>query len=137
MTIHRIRPYPSHRAVISGNGTISSDPEWKYVDARRYLLYLEDSIDRGTQWVVFEPNGPALWANVRTVITDFLFNEWRSGALAGDKPQSAYFVRCDRATMTQNDTDNGVLNVVVGVAPIRPAEFVIIQVQQLLGQHKP
>jgi phage tail sheath protein FI len=137
MATNRIRSYPGYRIVVAGIGTMSLDPGWKYVSTRRYLIYLESSIDQGTQWAVFEPNGEALWANVRGVITDFLLNEWRSGALAGEKPQNAYFVRCDRTTMTQNDIDNGVLNVVVGVAPLRPAEFVIIQLQQIVGQHKP
>lgn len=137
MVTNRIHPYPGYRVVVSGGGTIGSGPEWKYVSTRRYLIYLESSIDQGTQWAVFEPNGEALWANVRGVITDFLLNEWRSGALAGDKPQNAYFVRCDRTTMTQNDIDNGVLNMIVGVAPLRPAEFVIIQLQQTVGQPKP
>jgi uncharacterized protein len=90
-----------------GARTISSDPEWKYVNLRRYFAYLEHSVDKGTQWAVFEPNGEALWANVRRTIEDFLLNEWQSGALLGDKPEKAYFVRCDRSTMTQNDLDNG------------------------------
>ena len=108
----------------------SSDPEWKYVNLRRYFAYLEHSIDRGTQWAVFEPNGEALWANVRRTIEGFLLNEWQNGALLGDKPEKAYFVRCDRSTMTQNDLDNGRLVVLVGVAPLRPAEFVIFRIGQ-------
>jgi phage tail sheath protein FI len=113
-----------------GARTISSDPEWKYVNLRRYFAYLERSIDRGTQWAVFEPNGPQLWANVRRTIEDFLLNEWMSGALLGDKPEKAYFVRCDRSTMTQNDLDNGRLICLIGVAPLRPAEFVIFRIGQ-------
>jgi phage tail sheath protein FI len=113
-----------------GARTISSDPEWKYVNLRRYFAYLERSIDRGTQWAVFEPNGPQLWANVRRTIEDFLLNEWMSGALLGDKPEKAYFVRCDRSTMTQNDLDNGRLVCLIGVAPLRPAEFVIFRIGQ-------
>jgi len=97
-----------------GARTTSSDPEWKYVNLRRYFAYLERSIDRGTQWAVFEPNGDALWANVRLTIQDFLFNEWVSGALLGEKPEKAYFVKCDRSTMTQNDLDNGRLICLVG-----------------------
>ena len=99
-----------------GARTISSDPEWKYVNLRRYFAYLEHSIDKGTQWAVFEPNGPLLWANVRRTISDFLLNEFQNGALLGDKPESSYFVRCDRSTMTQNDLDNGRLVCLVGVA---------------------
>ena len=86
---------------------MSSDSEWKYVNLRRYFAYLEHSIDKGTQWAVFEPNGALLWANVRGTIEEFLFNEWQNGALLGDKPEKAYFVKCDRTTMTQNDLDNG------------------------------
>jgi phage tail sheath protein FI len=113
-----------------GARTASSDPEWKYVNLRRYFAYLERSIDKGTQWAVFEPNGTQLWANVRRTIEDFLFNEWQTGALLGDKPDRAFFVRCDRSTMTQNDLDNGRLVCLVGVAPLRPAEFVIFRVGQ-------
>jgi phage tail sheath protein FI len=119
-----------------GARTISSDPEWKYVNLRRYFAYLERSIDKGTQWAVFEPNGDALWANVRRTIEDFLLNEWQSGALLGDKPEKAYFVRCDRSTMTQNDLDNGRLICLIGVAPLRPAEFVIFRIGQWTADRK-
>jgi phage tail sheath protein FI len=113
-----------------GARTISSDPEWKYVNLRRYFIYLEHSIDKGTQWAVFEPNGENLWANIRRTVEDFLFNEWQMGALLGDKPEKAFFVKCDRTTMTQNDLDNGRLVCLVGVAPLRPAEFVIFRIGQ-------
>ncbi len=113
-----------------GARTASSDPEWKYVNVRRYLIYLEHSIDRGTQWVVFEPNNEPLWANVRRVVSDFLLNEWKNGGLLGRKPEEAFFVRCDRTTMTQNDINAGRLVCLVGVAPIKPAEFVIIRIGQ-------
>jgi Bacteriophage tail sheath protein len=113
-----------------GARTATSDPEWKYVNVRRYFLYLERSIDKGTQWCVFENNGDALWANVRRTIEDFLFNEWKSGHLFGTKPEEAYFVRCDRTTMTQNDFDNGRLVCLIGVSPLRPAEFVIFRIGQ-------
>jgi uncharacterized protein len=113
-----------------GARTISSDPEWKYVAVRRYFLFLEHSVDRGTQWAVFEPNGRILWDNVRRTVEDFLFAEWKAGHLLGDKPEQAFFVRCDLSTMTQNDLDNGRLVVLVGVAPLRPAEFVIFRIGQ-------
>jgi phage tail sheath protein FI len=113
-----------------GARLISSDPEWKYVNLRRYFAYLEHSIDKGTQWAVFEPNGEALWANVRRTISEFLLNEWHSGALLGDKPESAYFVKCDRTTMTQEDLDSGRLVCLIGVAPLYPAEFVIFRIGQ-------
>ena len=113
-----------------GARTASSDPEWKYVNIRRYFNYLEASIDRSTQWAVFEPNGERLWANVRQTVTDFLYNEWKNGALLGAKPEEAFFVRCDRSTMTQNDLDNGRLICLIGVAAIKPAEFVIFRIGQ-------
>jgi phage tail sheath protein FI len=113
-----------------GARTISSDPEWKYLNVRRYFNYLERSIDVSTQWAVFEPNGERLWANVRRTIQDFLLAEFQSGALLGDKPEAAYFVKCDRSTMTQNDLDNGRLVVLVGVAALKPAEFVIFRIGQ-------
>jgi phage tail sheath protein FI len=119
-----------------GARTISSDPEWKYVNLRRYFAYLEHSIDKGTQFAVFEPNGDALWANIRRTISDFLLNEWQSGALLGDKPEKSYFVRCDRSTMSQNDLDNGRLICLVGVAPLRPAEFVIFRIGQWTADAK-
>lgn len=119
-----------------GARTTSSDPEWKYVNLRRYFAYIERSIDRGTQWAVFEPNGEALWANVRQTIQDFLYNEWVSGALLGEKPEKAYFVRCDRSTMTQNDLDNGRLICLVGLAVVKPAEFVVFRVGQWTADRK-
>lgn len=113
-----------------GARLVSSDPEWKYVSDRRYFNYLEASIDRGTQWAVFEPNGERLWANIRQTISDFLYNEWRNGALLGSTVEQAFFVRCDRSTMTQNDLDNGRLVCLIGVAIIKPAEFVIFRIGQ-------
>ena len=113
-----------------GARTISSDPEWKYLNVRRYFNYLEASIDRSTQWAVFEPNGEPLWANIRRTVEDFLYNEWKEERLAGTKPESAFFVRCDRSTMTQNDLDNGRLICLIGVAPLYPAEFVIFRIGQ-------
>jgi phage tail sheath protein FI len=119
-----------------GARTISSDPEWRYVNLRRYFAYLEHSIDRGTQWAVFEPNGEALWANVRRTVEDFLLNEWQMGALLGDKPDKAFFVKCDRSTMTQNDLDNGRMVCLIGVAPVRPAEYVIFRIGQWTADRK-
>lgn len=113
-----------------GARTVSSDPEWKYLSVRRYFAYLEHSIDRGTQWAVFENNSEALWANVRRTVEDFLFNEWRNGALMGTKPEQAFFVRCDHSTMTQNDRDNGRLICLIGVAVVKPAEYVIFRIGQ-------
>ncbi|KYF86338.1 hypothetical protein BE20_29375 [Sorangium cellulosum] len=114
-----------------GARTLSSDPEWKYVNVRRLFIFLEHSIDRGTQWVVFEPNNEALWARVKATIEAFLFGVWKTGALMGTKPEDAFFVRCDRSTMTQDDIDNGRLVCLIGVAPTYPAEFVIFRIGQL------
>ncbi len=119
-----------------GARTASSDPEWKYVNIRRYFAYLERSIDKGTQWAVFEPNGEMLWGNVRRTIEDFLLNEWQNGALLGEKPEKAYFVKCDRSTMSQNDLDNGRLVCLIGVAPLKPAEFVIFRIGQWTADRK-
>ena len=114
--------------VLWGGRTTSPDPEWKYVPVRRLLIFLEKSIDEGLQWVVFEPNGEALWANVRATVQDFLLNQWKNGALQGAKPEQAFFVRCDRTTMTQNDIDSGRLVCLIGIAPVKPAEFVIFRI---------
>ena len=113
-----------------GARLISSDPEWKYVASRRYFNYLEASIDRGTQWAVFEPNGERLWANMRQTVTEFLHNEWRNGALLGAAVEQAFFVRCDRSTMSQNDLDKGQLVCLIGVATLKPAEFMIFRIGQ-------
>lgn len=128
--VNCLRYFAGRGFLVWGARTVSDDPEWKYVNLRRYFAYLERTIDRGTQWVVFEPNGPQLWDNVRRTVEDFLFNEWRMGALLGDKPDKAYFVRCDRSTMTQNDLDNGRLVCLIGVAVVKPAEFVIFRIGQ-------
>jgi Bacteriophage tail sheath protein len=95
---------------------------------RRLMIFLEQSIAQGIQWAVFEPNGPALWAVVRSSIENFLRSVWRQGALQGSTEQEAFFVRCDLTTMTENDLDNGRLVCIVGIAPVAPAEFVILQI---------
>jgi phage tail sheath protein FI len=128
--VNCLRFFPGRGYRVWGARTASSDPEWKYVNVRRYFNYLEASIDRSTQWAVFEPNGERLWANIRETIASFLYNEWRNGALLGAKAEDAYFVRCDRSTMTQNDLDNGRLVCLIGVAALKPAEFVIFRIGQ-------
>ncbi|HEX6158602.1 MAG TPA: phage tail sheath C-terminal domain-containing protein [Thermoanaerobaculia bacterium] len=115
---------------IWGARVMTSDTAWKYINVRRLFLFLEESIDEGTQWVVFEPNDEPLWARVRQSITAFLTRVWRDGALQGATPEEAFFVKCDRTTMTQDDLDNGKLICLVGVAPVKPAEFVIIRISQ-------
>lgn len=128
--VNCLRSFSGRGNRIWGARTASSDPEWMYVNVRRYFIYLEHSIDRSTQWAVFEPNGERLWANIRDTVSAFLFNEWRSGALLGTSPDQAYFVRCDRSTMTQADLDNGRLICEIGVAVLKPAEFVIFRIGQ-------
>ena len=116
-----------------GARTLSSDSDWKYVNVRRLFIFVEHSIDRGTQWVVFEPNSELLWERVRRVISSFLNQVWRDGALMGRTPEEAFFVKCDRTTMTQNDIDNGRLICLIGIAPVKPAEFVIFRIGQWIG----
>ena len=128
--INCLRYFSGRGFRVWGARTASSDPEFKYVNVRRYLLYLEASIDRGSQWAVFENNGERLWANIRETVEAFLYNEWISGNLLGASPKEAFFVRCDRSTMTQNDLDNGRLICLVGVALLKPAEFVIFRIGQ-------
>ncbi|MEW5755347.1 MAG: phage tail sheath subtilisin-like domain-containing protein [Pseudomonadota bacterium] len=127
--INCLRSFPGRGHRVWGGRTLSSDPEWKYVNVRRYFLYLERSIEKSTQWVVFEPNGEALWDNVRATVESFLYNEWRNGRLLGSD-KTSFFVRCDRSTMTQNDIDNGRLVCEIGVAALKPAEFVIFRIGQ-------
>ncbi len=134
--INALRFFEGRGNRVWGARTMSSDPEWKYVNVRRLFIYLEHSVDKATQWAVFEPNNERLWANVRREVEDFLLVLWKDGALLGEKPEQAFFVRCDRTTMTQNDLDNGRLIVLVGVAPTKPAEFVIFRVGQFTADAK-
>jgi phage tail sheath protein FI len=113
-----------------GARTMSSDPEWKYVNVRRLFLFVEESIEEGTQWVVFEPNDEPTWAKVRRSISNFLITIWRNGALMGLTQDEAFFVKCDRTTMTPDDIDNGRLICYIGIAPVKPAEFVIFRISQ-------
>jgi uncharacterized protein len=113
-----------------GARTASSDPDWKYLNVRRYFAYVEHSLDKGTQWLVFANNDEVTWAAVTQTVSDFLYNEWRNNALMGTKPEQAFFVRCDRTTMSQNDIDNGRLVCLIGIAVIKPAEFVIFRISQ-------
>ena len=128
--INVIRSFPGRGQVVWGARTTSIDPDWKYVNVRRLFLYLEKSIERSTQWVVFEPNNERLWSRVKATISGFLTEVWKSGAIMGTNPDEAFFVKCDRTTMTQNDIDNGRLIVLIGVAPTKPAEFVIFRLAQ-------
>jgi len=136
--VNVLRDFPGHGIRIWGARTTSSSAsEWKYLNVRRLLIYLEQSIQRGLQWAVFEPNGELLWANVRQTVEDFLHDEWRKGALQGLTPKEGYFARCDRSTMTQDDIDNGRLVCMVGVAPVQPAEFVIFKISIVTSDEPP
>jgi phage tail sheath protein FI len=128
--INALRFFPGRGNRVWGARTLSSDSSWKYVNVRRIFIFVEASIDAGTQWVVFEPNDEPLWARVRQTITNFLTSVWRSGALQGAKPDEAFFVKCDHTTMSQDDIDNGRLICLIGIAPVKPAEFVIFRIQQ-------
>ncbi|UCF90311.1 MAG: phage tail sheath family protein [Desulfobacterales bacterium] len=108
--------------------------QWKYVPVRRIALFIEESLFRGTQWVVFEPNDEPLWAQIRLNVGAFMHNLFRQGAFQGTTPREAYLVKCDSETTTQDDINRGVVNILVGFAPLKPAEFVIIRIQQLAGQ---
>lgn len=108
--------------------------EWKYIPVRRIALFLEESLYRGTKWVVFEPNDEPLWAQIRLNVGAFMQNLFRQGAFQGQTPREAYFVKCDKETTTQNDIDLGIVNILVGFAPLKPAEFVIIKISQIAGQ---
>ena len=131
--INCIRAFPGRGIRVWGARTTASDTLWKYVNVRRLFLYLEESIEEGTQWVVFEPNDEKLWARVKQTITQFLSRVWKDGALMGTVPEEAFFVKCDKTTMTQDDIDNGRLIVLIGVAPVKPAEFVIFRIAQWQG----
>jgi len=133
-----IRNFSVYGTVIWGARTAQGNDEigsqWKYVPIRRLALFLEESLYRALQWVVFEPNDAPLWAQIRLNVGAFLQTLFRQGAFQGSTPQQAYFVKCDSETTTSTDQDNGVVNIVVGFAPLKPAEFVIIQIQQMAGQ---
>jgi hypothetical protein len=129
--VNALREFPGTGAVVWGARTASADPEWKYVPVRRLLLFLERSIERGLDWVVFEPNAEPTWAQVRLSVGTFLDSLWRQGAFAGSTPRESYFVQCDQTTMTRDDLDSGRLIVLIGVAPIKPAEFIIFRIQVL------
>ncbi|HWA72757.1 MAG TPA: phage tail sheath C-terminal domain-containing protein [Polyangiaceae bacterium] len=131
--VNVIRYFRGSGNLVWGARTVSSDPDWKYVNVRRLFIFVEKSIERGTQWVVFEPNDTATWARVRRSVSDFLTRLWMDGMLQGTSKEQAFFVKCDRTTMTQADIDNGRLICLVGIAPVKPAEFVIFRIGQWTG----
>jgi phage tail sheath protein FI len=128
--VNCIRAFPGRGIRVWGARTVSSDPAWRYLNIRRYFNYLEESILLGTQWVVFEPNDHALWARIRRNISAFLVNEWRSGALFGQRPEEAFYVKCDEETNPPESVDVGRVVCEIGIAPVKPAEFVIFRLAQ-------
>ena len=136
--INCIRTFPTYGTVVWGARTLHGQndrgSEWKYVPVKRLALFIEESLFRGTQWVVFEPNDEPLWAQIRLNIGAFMNDLFRQGAFQGKTPREAYFVRCDRTTTTQSDINNGIVNILVGFAPLKPAEFVVLKIQQMAGE---
>ena len=136
--VNCLRKVPPRGIVIWGSRTLvnkdtNSEPFsfWKYIPIRRLALFIEESLYRGTQWVVFEPNDEPLWSKIRVNVGNFMRDLFMKQALHGTKSQEAYFVKCDGETTTQADIDNGIVNIIVGFAPLKPAEFVIIKIQQI------
>lgn len=128
--LNAIRGFPGRGILVWGARTLSADAEWKYVSVRRLFLFLERSIDQGTQWVVFEPNGVPLWKAVRHQIELFLTDLWRAGASPAARPDHAFYVRCDETVMAQADIDSGRLVIEIGFAPLRPAEYIVLRIGQ-------
>jgi phage tail sheath protein FI len=131
--VNCIRSFPGMGIRVWGARTLSSNPSWRYLNVRRLFNYAEKSIERGTQWVVFEPNDHRLWGKVRRDVTAFLLTMWRDGMLFGLSPEEAFFVRCDETTNPRESRDLGRLIVEIGMAPVKPAEFVIFRISQWAG----
>lgn len=138
LAVNCLRAFPVNGRVVWGSRTLAGADqlasEWKYLPVRRTALFIEESLYRGTQWVVFEPNDEPLWAQIRLNVGAFMQNMFRQGAFQGSSPRDAYFVKCDSESTTQTDIDNGIVNILVGFAPLKPAEFVVIKLQQIAGQ---
>ena len=136
--INCLRAMPAAGRVVWGSRTLQGNDrltsEWKYIPVRRTALFIEESLYRGTQWIVFEPNDEPLWAQIRLNIGAFMHSLFRQGAFQGTTPRDAYFVKCDKEITTQADIDLGVVNIIVGFAPLKPAEFVVVKLQQMAGQ---
>jgi hypothetical protein len=136
--INCLRAFPVYGRLVWGSRTLEGADrlasEWKYIPVRRMALFIEESLYRGTQWVVFEPNDEPLWAQIRLNVGAFMHNLFRQGAFQGTTPRDAYLVKCDKETTTQTDINLGIVNILVGFAPLKPAEFVFIKIQQLAGQ---
>jgi phage tail sheath protein FI len=138
LAINCLRFFPASGRVVWGGRTLRGADqladEYKYVPVRRLALYIEESLYRGTQWVVFEPNDEPLWAQIRLNVGAFMHGLFRQGAFEGQKPADAYFVKCDKETTPQDQINLGIVNIIVGFAPLKPAEFVVIKIQQMAGQ---
>jgi phage tail sheath protein FI len=136
--VNCLRAMPPAGSVVWGARTLEGDDrlasEWKYIPVRRLALFIEESLYRGTQWVVFEPNDEPLWSQIRLNVGAFMRNLFRQGAFQGASPRDAYFVKCDNESTTQNDINLGIVNIVVGFAPLKPAEFVVLKIQQIAGE---
>ncbi|MBM3738568.1 MAG: phage tail sheath family protein [Acidobacteria bacterium] len=130
--INALRELPGVGSLVWGARTRSADSEYKYIPVRRLALFIEESVYQGTEWVVFEPNGEPLWMRVRGAVTAFLHRQFQRGAFRGAVPKDGYFVRCDQSTHTQSDIDQGNLNIVIGFAPLRPAEFVELRLRRVV-----
>ena len=131
--VNCIRAFPGRGIRVWGARTLSSDPAWRYINVRRLFNFVEASIESGTQWVVFEPNDQDLWARVRRDVSAFLRMVWRSGALFGSTPEEAFYVKCDEELNPLEVRDLGQLIIEVGLAPVKPAEFVIFRISQWAG----
>src|SRR5262245_8155438 len=134
ISVNVIRTVPGSGFVVWGTRTIGSDASWRYIPVRRMAIFLRVSIYYGIQWAVFEPNDEPLWASLRLNIRSFMLTQFRAGAFQGSKPDDAFFVKCDSSTTTQADIDNGVVNILVGFAPLKPAEFVVLKLSQKVNQ---
>lgn len=136
--VNCIRTFPVYGTIVWGARTLQGNDErgseWKYIPVRRTALFLEETLFRALKWVVFEPNDEPLWAQIRLNVGAFMHNMFRQGAFQGSTPKDAYFVKCDKETTTQNDVNLGIVNIHVGFAPLKPAEFVVIKLQQMAGQ---
>ena len=133
VAVNCIRSFPGQGIRVWGARTLSSDPEWRYLNVRRLFNFVEESILSGTNWVVFEPNDPKLWDSVRRTVTMFLRRVWRDGALFGRTPGEAFFVKCDEENNPPENRDAGILTVEIGIAPVKPAEFVVFRISQFSG----
>jgi uncharacterized protein len=129
-----IRRFPVYGIVTWGTRTLSADSAWRYIPVRRMAIFLRSSIYNGIQWAVFEGNDEPLWAELRLNIRAFMLTQFRGGAFQGSTPNDAFFVKCDSSTTTQQDIDAGIVNILVGFAPLKPAEFVVLKLSQKVNQ---